>query len=203
MIDPWWIRQLRQPLQRLAQIAVGLGISANQVTLTSFVIGMLALPALALEQYSLALLAIVLNRLGDGVDGAIARIKGTTDAGGYLDISLDFIFYSAVPFGFLLADPAQHGVAAGLLMLTFMGTGATFLAFAAIAAKRDIENPNYPNKSLHYLGGLTEGFETIAVFVLMCLLPQWFALLAYGFAGLCWITALSRLYAGYRTLSSD
>lgn len=202
MIDPWWIKQLQRPLQRAAQVAVRLGVSANQVTVVSFLLGMLAVPALAFEQYAVALIAILLNRLGDGLDGAIARIDGTTDAGGYLDISLDFIFYSAVPFGFLLADPMQNAVAAGLLMLTFMGTGATFLAFAAIAAKRGIDNPNYPNKSLHYLGGLTEGFETIAVFVLMCVLPQFFVDLAYGFALLCWITALSRLYAGYRTLGS-
>lgn len=200
MIDPWWIKQLRQPLKRAAQFAVKLGISANQVTIASFLIGMLAVSALAFEQYYLALVAILLNRIGDGLDGAIARINGTTDAGGYLDISLDFIFYSAVPFGFLLADPVQNAVAAGLLMLTFMGTGATFLAFAAIAAKRGLANPNYPNKSLHYLGGLTEGFETIAVFVVICVLPQLFVELAYGFALLCWITALSRLYAGYRTL---
>lgn len=200
MIDPWWIKQLRQPLKRAAQLAVKLRISANQVTIASFLIGMLAVPALAFEHYYLALVAILLNRIGDGLDGAIARINGTTDAGGYLDISLDFIFYSAVPFGFLLADPTQNGVAAGLLMLTFMGTGATFLAFAAIAAKRGIDNPNYPNKSLHYLGGLTEGFETIAVFVVICVLPQLFVEFAYGFALLCWITALSRLYAGYRTL---
>lgn len=202
MIDPWWIKQLQRPLQRAAQVAVRLGVSANQVTVVSFLLGMLAVPALAFEQYAVALIAILLNRIGDGLDGAIARIDGTTDAGGYLDISLDFIFYSAVPFGFLLADPMQNAVAAGLLMLTFMGTGATFLAFAAIAAKRGIDNPNYPNKSLHYLGGLTEGFETIAVFVLMCVLPQFFVELAYGFALLCWITALSRLYAGYRTLGS-
>lgn len=201
MIDPWWIRHLNKPLDQLARAAISVGLSANQVTVASFVVGLLAVPALAFEQYNWALLAILTNRLGDGLDGAIARRQGATDAGGYLDISLDFIFYSAVPFGFLLADPAQFGVAAGLLMLTFMGTGATFLAFAAIAAKRNIANPKYPHKSLHYLGGLTEGFETILVFVLLCLLPQWFNAIAYGFALLCWITALSRLYAGYRTLS--
>ena len=202
MIDPWWIRHLNKPLDQLARAAISMGLSANQVTVLSFMVGMLAVPALALEQYSWALLAILVNRLGDGLDGAIARRQGATDAGGYLDISLDFIFYSAVPFGFLLADPVQYGVAAGLLMLTFMGTGATFLAFAAIAAKRNITNPNYPHKSLHYLGGLTEGFETMLVFVLLCLLPHWFNSIAYGFALLCWVTALSRLYAGYRTLSS-
>ena len=203
MIDSWWIKQLRRPLKRLAEQTIRLGVTANQVTVCSFMIGLLAVPALANEYYWWALVAILLNRLGDGLDGAIARLQGATDAGGYLDISLDFIFYSAVPFGFLLADPLQFGVAAGLLMLTFMGTGATFLAFAVMAAKRGIDNPKYPNKSLHYMGGLTEGFETIAVFVLLCLLPQYFNPIAYAFALLCWMTAVSRLYAGYCTLESD
>lgn len=203
MIDSWWQKQLGKPFHQLAKRAIRLGITANQVTVGSFLLGMLAVPALANEQYLWALIAILLNRLGDGLDGAIARMQGVTDAGGYLDISLDFIFYSAVPFGFLLADPPQFGVAAGLLMLTFMGTGATFLAFAVMAAKRGIANPKYPNKSLHYMGGLTEGFETIVVFVLLCMLPQYFNVIAYAFALLCWITALSRLYAGYRTLASD
>lgn len=203
MIDPWWVKQLNKPLHRLARVAVGVGLTANQVTLMSFLIGMLALPALAHGHYLWALIAILLNRFGDGLDGAIARQQGVTDAGGYLDISLDFIFYSAVPFGFLLADPAQHGAAAGLLMLTFMGTGATFLAFAAIAGRRGIDNPRYPSKSLHYMGGLTEGFETIVVFTLLCLVPQWFNPIAYGFAVLCWITTISRLYAGYQTLGGD
>ena len=148
----------------------------------------------------LLLLFILLNRLADGLDGVVARQTQHTDAGGYLDIVLDFIFYSAVVLGFLLANPAQNAVAAGVLMVTFMGTGSTFLAFASIAAKRGIENLDYPNKSLHYMGGLTEGFETILAFVLFCLWPQHFVVLAYVFATACWLTALTRLYSGYRTL---
>ncbi|WP_435891264.1 CDP-alcohol phosphatidyltransferase family protein, partial [Klebsiella pneumoniae] len=39
----------------------------------------------------------------DGLDGALARRRGLTDAGGFLDIALDFLFYALVPFGFILA----------------------------------------------------------------------------------------------------
>jgi len=120
---------------------------------------------LAFEFYAAALIAILLNRLADGLDGAVARRTQLTDAGGYIDVVLDFIFYSAVVFGFLLASPEQHAVAAGVLLVTFMGTGSTFLAFAAF-----------------------------------CLWPQHFAVLAYIFAAACWITAITRIVAGYRTL---
>ena len=41
-------------------------------------------------------------------------------------------------------------------------------------------------------GGLAEGFETIAVFVAMCLLPESFAMIAYGFAALCALTTVIR-----------
>lgn len=200
MIDPKLLLITRALLDIPARLLVRLGVTADQVTVSGFVVGLLAVPLLALEHYTAALIAILLNRLADGLDGAVARRTQLTDAGGYIDIVLDFIFYSAVVFGFLLASPEQNAVAAGVLLVTFMGTGSTFLAFASVAGKRGIENPSYPNKSLHYMGGLTEGFETILAFVAFCLWPQHFAVLAYIFAAACWITAITRVVAGYRTL---
>ena len=200
MIDPKLLPVTRAVLDVPARLLVRLGVTADQVTVAGFVVGLLAVPLLALEHYTAALIAILLNRLADGLDGAVARRTQLTDAGGYIDIVLDFIFYSAVVFGFLLASPEQNAVAAGVLLVTFMGTGSTFLAFASVAGKRGIENPSYPNKSLHYMGGLTEGFETILAFVSFCLWPQHFAVLAYIFAAACWITAITRIVAGYRTL---
>lgn len=202
MIDPKITPLIRRLLHPPAHLLVKLGVSADAVTLAGFVVGLLAVPALAFEHYTLALTFILLNRLADGLDGAVARLTQLTDAGGYIDIVLDFIFYSAVVFGFLLAAPEQNAIAAGLLLVTFMGTGSTFLAFASVASKRGIINPLYPNKSLHYMGGLTEGFETIMVFIAFCLWPQHFAVLAYVFAAACWLTAITRLVAGYRTLKT-
>ncbi|MCJ8317891.1 CDP-alcohol phosphatidyltransferase family protein [Idiomarina sp.] len=200
MFDPFLTPYTKQILNEPARWLVKQNIKADHVTVGGFFVGTLAVPALALEYYLLALAFILLNRLADGLDGAVARLTKTTDAGGYLDIVLDFVFYSAVVFGFLLANPENNAVAAGILMVTFMGTGATFLAFASLAAKRGIENLSYPNKSLHYMGGLTEGFETIIAFILFCLLPNQFVWLASLFAAMCWVTVLTRLYSGYQTL---
>lgn len=200
MFDPKILPVTRKVLDIPARLLVRAGISADQVTVAGFFIGLLAVPLLAFQYYELALVAILVNRVSDGLDGAVARRTQLTDAGGYIDIVLDFIFYSAVVFGFLLAVPEQNAIAAGVLLVTFMGTGATFLAFASVAGKRGIENPDYPNKSLHYMGGLTEGFETIMAFVAFCLWPQHFSVLAYVFAAACWVTAITRIVAGYRTL---
>ena len=57
----------------------------------------------------------------------------------------------------------------------------------------------YPAKSFYYLGGLTEGTETIACFLAMCIWPQHFAVIAYVYAGLCALTTITRLVAGWKS----
>ncbi|MEL0637124.1 CDP-alcohol phosphatidyltransferase family protein [Marinomonas sp. TI.3.20] len=201
MLDTFFIRNLKQPLARLAKGLDALGVTANGITVVGFLFGILVLPALYFEMTFVALLLIVFNRAMDGLDGAVARIQGPTDLGGYLDITLDFIFYSAVVFGFALMNPAENALAASFLIFAFMGTGSSFLAFAIMAEKRNIERLDYGRKSLYFLGGLTEGTETILFLVLICLLPSYFSVLAYVFGAACWVTTATRIYAGYRTLS--
>ncbi|WP_417537494.1 CDP-alcohol phosphatidyltransferase family protein [Marinomonas sp.] len=203
MLDTFFIKSLKQPL-RLTAIAIDkLGVKANWITLFGFVVGMMVIPALYFGDTSLALALVVINRLMDGLDGAVARVQGPTDLGGYLDITLDFIFYSAVIFGFALMDPAENALAASFLIFAFMGTGSSFLAFAIMAEKRNIERLEYGRKSLYFLGGLTEGTETIVFLLLICTFPHGFSILAYVFAAMCWITTATRIYAGYRTLGGD
>ncbi|MGR5238048.1 CDP-alcohol phosphatidyltransferase family protein [Vibrio alfacsensis] len=203
MLDSLSIKVIRWPLTQSAKLLDNRGVTANQITLFGFVLGCFALPSLVTEQYTLALLFIFLNRVCDGLDGALARIQGITDAGGFLDISLDFLFYSLIPFGFVLANPEQNAVAGAFLIFSFIGTGSSFLAFAIMASKRGIDNPVYKNKSLYYMSGLTEGTETIGCFALLCLFPQHFDVIAYIFGAACWFTTFTRIYSGFYTLSSQ
>ncbi|QIA62598.1 CDP-alcohol phosphatidyltransferase family protein [Vibrio astriarenae] len=200
MLDRLSIKVIRWPLSQCAKVLDKLGIKANQVTLVGFGLGCIALPMLLLQQYSWALVFIALNRIFDGLDGALARRQGITDAGGFLDIALDFVFYSMVPFGFVLANPEVNAIAGAFLIFSFVGTGTSFLAFAIMAGKRGIDNPIYKQKSLYYMSGLTEGTETIACFVLMCLFPAYFAVMAFVFGALCWFTTFTRIYSGFHTL---
>lgn len=200
MLDRHLHPRLKPWLNRVAQALDRPGISPDGITLVGFAIGVLALPFLALGWYGAALVAIVLNRLFDGLDGALARRRGLSDAGGFLDIALDFLFYALVPFGFILADPVNNALAGGWLLFAFIGTGSSFLAFAALAGKYHIDNPGYAHKSLHYLGGLTEGSETILLFVLCCLFPAYFAWFAWIFGALCGLTTVNRVWGGYMTL---
>lgn len=200
MLDRFSIQLIRRPLEISAERLDGKNITANQVTLFGFAMGCFAFPALIAEYYLLALTFIVINRVCDGLDGALARIQGITDAGGFLDISLDFLFYSLIPFGFVLANPEQNAVAGAFLIFSFIGTGSSFLAFAIMAGKRGIDNPVYKNKSLYYMSGLTEGTETIASFIAFCLFPQHFAVISYVFGAACWFTTFTRIYSGFETL---
>ncbi|HAS1784772.1 MULTISPECIES: CDP-alcohol phosphatidyltransferase family protein [Enterobacter cloacae complex] len=202
MLDKHLHPRLKPGLNQLAAALDKPFITPDGLTLVGFAAGALALPFLALGWYPAALVAIVLNRLLDGLDGALARRRGLTDAGGFLDIALDFLFYALVPFGFALAAPAENALAAAWLLFAFIGTGSSFLAFAALAAKHDIDNPGYAHKSFYYIGGLTEGTETIALFVLCCLFPAHFTLFAWAFGALCWLTTTTRVWSGYATLRS-
>lgn len=152
MLDRHLHPRIKPLLHQCVRVLDKPGITPDGLTLVGFAIGVLALPFLALGWYLAALVVILLNRLLDGLDGALARRRELTDAGGFLDISLDFLFYALVPFGFILAAPEQNALAGGWLLFAFIGTGSSFLAFAALAAKHQIDNPGYAHKSFYYLG---------------------------------------------------
>lgn len=196
MFDRILNRTLQHPLQRMASGLVALGLRADHVTWAGFVVGLTAVALIAQGHTQWAIVSIALNRLADGLDGAMARLTQPTDLGAFLDISLDFLFYASIPLAFVLADPARNALPGAVLIYSFIGTGCTFLAFAVLAAKRGATSTAYPDKGFYYLGGLTESTETIAVFVLMCLVPHWFGTLALVFAALCGLTTATRIGAG-------
>ena len=118
------------------------------------------------------------------LDGAVARQTRPTDFGGYLDIVFDFLFYGSIPLAFAILDPEANALAAAILLMSFYANGASFLAYAVMAEKRGIQTAQRGTKSLYFTTGLAEASETLAVFVLFCLLPQHFALIAYIFAAM-------------------
>ena len=198
MLDKAVQQALRPLLSRAARGLVRLGGGADAVSIAGFAIGMAAAGAIAFQQYLPGLALLLLSRLMDGLDGAVARATQPTDRGGFLDITLDFLFYAAIPLAFALADPGANALPAAVLLAAFIGTGSSFLAFAAVAEKRQLHSVAFPDKSFYFLGGLTEATETITAFAAMCLWPQWFPQIAYGFAVLCGITIVLRIGWGWQ-----
>jgi phosphatidylglycerophosphate synthase len=192
------LRRLVDPaLERTASLIGKTGLGANTVTIFGALVGVAAAFAIAHGQFLGGLALIVLNRILDGLDGALARRNGPTAWGGYLDSLCDFLFYVAVPVGFAHAAIANVWPAL-LLVASFTLTAVSFLALAAILAGRDM---GHGAKAFTYSTGLVEGGETIAFFVAMCLLPVHFPILAIIFAALCVATVGQRLWLARRVLA--
>lgn len=200
LIDP--------PLNALARRLSGSGITPNMVTALGFLIGLMAAFALVIEQYYAAATLIILSRLADGMDGAIARHAAPrsrhpnaktqeSDLGGYYDIVADFLFYSGMVLAFAVGRP-EHALMAAFLIFCFVGTGSSFLAYAIVAAKRGDNHDKQGKKSFYYLTGITEGSETIAVLLAFCIFPAYFAPIAAVFGALCLITTFGRVLQATR-----
>lgn len=180
-------------LDRIGRALAGRGVTADAVTVAGCLLGLAAALAIAWQLYVPALILLLVSRLLDGLDGAVARATRITDFGGFLDIVLDFVFYGAIPLGFVFADPGANGLAGATLIFSFYVNGASFLAFSAQAAKRGLVSHRRGVKSIFFTTGLAEASETLAVFVLMCVFPGWFAVLAWIFAAVCFYTAVARI----------
>jgi phosphatidylglycerophosphate synthase len=198
VFDPIFVRLLKTPLARGAQVLAARGATANAVTYCGFALGLLGAGAIAGGIFWLALPLLALNRLADGLDGALARVTAPTDFGAYLDIVLDFMIYTAVAGAFAVAN-ADNVIPAIVLVISFMGTGASFLAFAVIAAQRGLVTAERGEKSFFYVGGLTEGTETVVFFAIVLLWPRAFPFAAWVFAAMCWITIAQRVASAKAT----
>ncbi|MEO8123065.1 MAG: CDP-alcohol phosphatidyltransferase family protein [Burkholderiales bacterium] len=201
MLDRLAIAALKPSLDRAARLLVRAGIGADVVTWAGFAIGVSAAAAITQQQFGAGLALLLASRVADGLDGAVARQTRPTDRGAFLDIALDFLFYASIPLAFAIADPAANALPAAVLLAAFIGTGSSFLAYAVMAERCQLASKAFPAKGIFYLGGLTEATETISCFVLMCLWPAYFATFAYGFAVLCGVTIVTRLSAGWRSLT--
>jgi phosphatidylglycerophosphate synthase len=198
MLDPLLRRLIDPPLGRAGAWLADRGVTANQVTIGALALGLTVIPLVAAGLYATALIVVLLNRLLDGLDGAIARHGDATPFGGYLDIVCDFVFYAAVPLGFALAAPG-NALWAALLLASFMCTGASFLGRAIMAAQRQEDDDGARGaKSFFHSAGLIEGTETVVAFVLFCVFPVSFPWLAGIVALLCFWTAAQRVIEAYR-----
>jgi phosphatidylglycerophosphate synthase len=198
MLDPLLRRWIDPSLNEAGAWLARRGMSANAVSLAGLAIGLTVVPLLAWGRYELALVVILLNRLFDGLDGAVARHKATTPFGGYLDIMCDMGFYAAVPLGFALARP-DNALWAAVLLASFVCTGSSFLGRAVLAVQRgEPDDGARGRKSFFHAAGIVEGTETVVAFVLFCLFPEAFPWLAGIFAGLCFWTAAARVLEAKR-----
>ena len=200
MFDRQIQKYTQKPLQYIAKLFLKF-ISPNRLTLIGFCFGVLMCLSIIIDQYLIAIIFLFLNRLSDGLDGAMARLQTPTPLGGYLDIVLDFLIYGGFVLSFGITEQ-NNTLLSMVLLFCYLGTGSTFLAKAAILPSLTNQNLNEEiPKSFHYAVGLVEGTETIVFMVLCLLFPNLFIYFSFIFIILCLITIVFRIIVCYKELS--
>lgn len=193
------LRRGAKPLYRAPAVALARrGVTGDALTAAGLVAGALLLVAAALGLNGLALGLLLLNRLLDGLDGEVARLRGESSPfGSFADIVADFFVYG----GLLVALAVSHPEARLALVVLFFAyylNGTVFLALSSILERRRAER--LTERGLHFRRSLTEGFETIVASALFLLLPDHVAPIAWVFAAMVFFSAGQRLLDARRML---
>ncbi len=198
MFDP----ELRVVKQRLlSPLAKQVSVSASYLTGLGFAVGLLAVMFAWQGRYGLALLAWLFNRLLDGLDGEVARVKTQqSDWGGYLDILADFVIYALLPIGLIMSNTSLSGwFALAFMLACFYVNAASWLYLSALLekrqAKQEITSINMPK-------GLIEGTETIVLYCLFILFHNYLAIL-YSLMGLLVIITIFQRMSWAESVVSD
>lgn len=181
------------------------GVQPLTLTAAGWLVGVGACVAVARQAWVVGLVLWLLNRLLDGLDGPVARHRGATDLGGFLDIVADFSVYGGFVVGVAVAVPdARLGCVA--LLTAYYVSGTAFLALSSLVERRggDGADPagghSGDGLSLRFVGGLAEGTETVAVYALICLVPGWAVGLVWVFTVAVAVTAVQRVVMGVHLL---
>lgn len=197
------LRALKDRLLAPLARAAGARVSPTAVTLLAFALGMAAALCAARARDGLALALWLLNRLLDGFDGTLARTTGRqTDAGGYLDLVLDFAVYAALPIGLVLGRPSLPlAVAALALLASYYVNAASWLYLAAVLERRGAgAAARGARTTVTIPPGLIGGAETVVFYAVCFLFPGRLVALFAAFAALVLATAAQRVAWGVRRL---
>jgi len=193
------MRRLIDPPLNAAAAAISNKISANQITIGGFLLGLVSCYAVTQGEFIAALIFLLLNRLADGLDGAVARRTAPSDLGAYLDIVADFLLWALLPLAFLVHD-GDNAVAAAILLSSFAMSMTVFLAFAIQAEKLGLTSEAQGKKGMYYLAGLAEGTETIGFFTVTLIYPTAFIPAALLFAAFVYLSVIGRLMVSVQSL---
>jgi phosphatidylglycerophosphate synthase len=197
MLDSHMRALLGPPLEAAGRRLAAAGVPPAALTAAGWAAGAGACAATALQAWPAALGLWLANRLLDGLDGPAARAGAPTDAGGFADIVADFSVYAGVILGLAIALPGTRLACVAVLTAYYI-SGTAFLALSSLAERR--RQPLGDDRSLRFVGGLAEGTETIAVYILLFLLPRYATVIVWAFTGAVTITAAQRIVTGLRLL---
>jgi len=197
MLDARMRAMLGPPLEAAGRWLAAAGVPPAALTGAGWAAGAGACAATALRAWPVALGLWLANRLADGLDGPTARAGSPTDVGGFLDIVADFSVYAGIVLALAVAAPAARLACVALLTAYYI-SGTAFLALSSLAERRGQRLGD--ERSLRFVGGLAEGTETVAVYIVLFLLPQYAVVIVWAFTAAVAITAAQRVVFGVRLL---
>jgi phosphatidylglycerophosphate synthase len=186
-------------LHPIVRVLARARVSANHVTVTAFVLGVAAAGLVASGQPYAGIVLWIVSRVGDGLDGALARESHrSTPFGGYLDITLDMAAYAAMVVGFAVLHPA-FAVEWSLVLTGYVVVITTTLALsdAAGALGRQVSSTN---RTFQFTPGLTEAGETNAMYVAWVLFPTQIDWLVWVWIAALAATGVQRTHLAWRAL---
>ena len=197
MLDRPVRRLLAPALDSAAGRLAAVGVRPLLVTGAGWLAGVAACVAAGFGLWIPALALWLVNRLLDGLDGPLARRRGATELGGFLDIVADFSIYAGFVVAVGIAVPDAR-VACLALLAAYYVSGTAFLAMSSLLERRG--DAGGDGRSLRFVGGLAEGTETVVVYVLFCLFPGHATLIAWIFTAAVAVTAAQRIWFGIDVL---
>ncbi len=180
-------------------------VSADALTAIALAVTLGAAALAALGQPIVAVVAWLVGRLLDGLDGPVARNRGAaSDLGGYLDMVADTIGYAAVPIGVALGiDEPSAWIAVSVLLGTFFVNAISWSYLSAVLEKNGTGAAATGERTTITMPpALIEGTETIVLFSLFIAFPQWATWLFAVMAALVTVNVVQRLAWARRDLGN-
>ncbi|MEL6404331.1 MAG: CDP-alcohol phosphatidyltransferase family protein [Chloroflexota bacterium] len=190
------LRYVKEDVLTPVARTVGEHFTPTQLTLIGGVIGIGAAVAGWQGMYVLGLGLWLVNRVFDGLDGAVARLfNKQSDIGAYIDIMVDATVYALVPIGLALAVNEQSVYIALTFMLgAFYVNMASWTYLSSLLEKRNRgASTSGEMTSVTMPDGLIEGTETIVFYTLFFLLPSFLTWLFVIMGIMIVITILQRM----------
>ncbi|WP_377888680.1 CDP-alcohol phosphatidyltransferase family protein [Alkalihalobacillus sp. R86527] len=193
MLDTHGRKYVQPIMDKTADWFLKLGLSANQVTIISFIIGVSSGVFIYIDQPVLAVVVLWVSGYLDAVDGTMARKTKPSAFGTVLDVSFDRVVEISVILGLAFAFPESMW-ALLLLSTSIIFAMTIFLTVGAVSEKQGI-------KSFYYQAGAAERTEGFLLFTAMILFPSYLTILTLIFLAVELFTSLQRLIEAKRILS--
>lgn len=191
MLDTYGRKFADPTINLMGKSLISIGLTPNNVTVISFIIGLSASFAYFAGNPILAVILLWTSGALDAVDGAMARkMKATSSFGCLMDVTFDRLVEVSLIVSIFLRNP-DAGLVLILLCGSIIFSMTVFLTVGALSTNTGI-------KSFRYQAGLAERTEGFILFTFMILFSGQVVLFAYIFVLIVCYTAIQRMMEAKR-----